>query len=64
MSLIQMICVVLLIMECLLSVVLIFENFRQNSFGLCLTIMVNSLAIALNAHTSTMDCVELVFDIG
>lgn len=52
-------------MESVLSVVLIFENFCQNSFGVyCLTIMINSLSVTLNAHASSMDCIELSLNIG
>jgi len=52
-------------MEIVLSIVLIFENFSQNSFGVnCLTVVIYRLSIALDAHTSSMDCIELSLDIG
>jgi hypothetical protein len=56
--------VVLLIMESVLSVVLIFENFGENSFGVNrLTVVIYRLSVALDAHASSMDCIELSLNI-
>ena len=52
-------------MESVSSVVLVFENFGQDSFRIdWLTIVIDCLSIALDAHSSSMHCVELSFVIG
>jgi len=44
--------------------VLVFENLGKNSFSVAwLSIMVDCLAITLDAHTSSMYSIELIFDI-
>ena len=61
-----MISIVLLIMECgVLSIVLIFEDFSENSLSIsCLTVgMFNSLAISLDTHASSMNSIKLILDV-
>lgn len=61
MGLIQMISIILLVVECVLSVVLIFEYFGKNSFRVWrLTVVVYGLSVSLDAHSSSVDCIELI----
>ena len=57
-----MIGIVCLIVEGCASGVLVFEYFCKDSFSIA-WLTVNGLTISLDAHSSTMDCVELVFDV-
>ena len=64
MGLIEVISIVLLIMECVLSIVLVFEDFCENSLSVSrLTIVIDGLAISLNAHAPSVDSIELSLDI-
>jgi len=54
--------IVLLIMECVLSVVLVFEYFSQNSLGIIR--LINGLSISLDAHSSSMNSIKLILDIS
>lgn len=53
--------------ECIISIVLAFENLSQDALGACrLTIMVDNVPIILrplNTHASSMDSIELVLHI-
>jgi hypothetical protein len=52
---------VLMTMEISLSVMLVLEDFRKNSFGvLRLTIWVQ-LSIVLDVHASSVNSIELIF---
>jgi hypothetical protein len=62
-GLVQVIDVVLLLaMERLLSGVLTLENFCENTFGV--SILVWCASTSLNIYTSTMDAVELIFNVS
>ena len=64
MSLIHRVNVVLLLH---MSILLVLENLCQNSLGACgLTLVVHNILItvALNTHSSSVNCVELVLDAG
>jgi len=51
--------VLLLTMECLMSSMLIFENFSQDSFMIWIL-----LAVSLDVHAASMDSIELVFNVS
>ena len=55
---------IVLIVEGVSSVVLVFENLSKDSFCICwLTIMIDGLTVSLDAHASSMNCVELILDV-
>ena len=51
--------VLLLTMECLMSSMLIFENFSQDSFVIWIL-----LAVSLDVHSTPMNSIKLVFDVS
>ena len=65
-SLIHVINVVLVLMTCQLSSMLVFENLCQNALGACWnTLVIDCVTTAiLNTHTSTVNCIKLIFSIG
>ena len=57
-----MIGIICLIVEGCSSCMLVFEDFSEDSFGVS-WLTINSLAISLDAHSSTMDRIELILDV-
>lgn len=55
-GLIQMVNVVLLLVASLCPIVLVLEDFGQDALGV--------LVVVAQIHASTVDCVELVFDVA
>ena len=57
-----MIGIICLVMESSSSSMLVFEDFSQDSLSIT-WLPIDGLSISLNAHSSSMDCIKLVFDI-